>query len=566
MILLKTMKTILEFHDEKSSNHPYAREYDAVLKKIDVKKLLTSYIEQFETLAQPLPGKAAPGDFFNSSAKLVAWNERNVREQIALLQIIVLAVDALGEIGKENVVKLIEIFKSHSFGRQQQYLSGENSYHGQLIEELMFHEVGLLLKIFDLNDSHGEEYVQDLVSSLNKTILGLHQYQEHAPLLLAWMLVNFRLKESRVDDEIANKHRQLGSRAVQLKVFEWILNLIRHRTFQDNESKVSVVVRRAIYNHLRVLCDLFDVATSVAHHYKIYELTAELLKTPEIAHDFCRTTNGGLRALLDVAIENFPVTFTQISQISSSLSVASLHTNNHVVSLLEKLPVFTEEYVPNKYLFRPSVEQDTFLLAQDYKPFAGVPDFTIPRNTEIIVVDKQNHTFCHFRTQINYFTALHHEIDSLLTEIVQFNEINTSRLTKIHAGLEFLAAVIKRATHPSDINEFMVHPTEMVFDLLTKFRATTQPPLQLMAMCLKVCTALVPLFEQEIVTRVLNLNILPTIKTTGLSFVEYANGNGFEPELVGNYLVNFEKNVGKYVFLKEYLEFLVVHRKVRKIF
>lgn len=564
MILLKTVKILLEFRGSSQSDHPYAMEYDAVLKKIEVKKLLTSYIGQFEELAsKPLPGKAVPGDFFNSSGKLVAWNERNVREEVALLQIILLAVDVLGGVAVEEAQKLLEIFKSHSFGRQQQYLNGDISYHKQLIQELMFHEVALVLKILDLNENQGEEYVQELVSNLNKTILSLYQHPEHGPLLLAWMMVNFRLKESRVDDEIANKHRQLGSRAVQLKSFEWLLTMISHRTFQDPDSKFAVIIRKSVYNHLCVLCDLFDASTSVCHHHKIYELTAELLKTPVIALEFCQEENGGVRGLLDVAMENFPVTFTQLSQICCSLSQVSPVTNTHIQTILEKLPVYTEEYIPDKYLLRPSQEQDTFLLAQDYRPFPGVPHFLIPKDTEIVVVDKQGRTFCHFRTQINYFIALHHEIDRLLSQILHYTEIDANCITKITTGLEFLASVIRQTKHPSQINEFMVHPTEMVLDLLTKFRSVQQPPIQLMAICLRVCTALVPLFDQEIVTRVLNLSILPSIKTIGLSFNEYANGNGFEPELVGSYLVNFEKNVGRYLFLKEYLEFLVVYKKVR---
>lgn len=565
MILLKIVKTVLEFRGSSGSDHPYADEYETVSKKIEIKKLLTSYIDQLEQLANTsLPGKITHGDLFNSSGKLIAWNERNVREEIAILQIILLAVNILREVEVPEAQKLLDIFKGHSFGRQQQYLNSDNLYHTQLMEELMFHEVALVLKILDLNEDQGEEYVQKLVSHLNKTILGFHQYPEHGPILLAWMLVNFRLKESRLDDEVANKHRQLGSRAVQLKCFEWLLTMISHKTFQEQNSKIATIVRKSVYNHLCILCDLFDANTSICHHHKIYELTSELLKTPEVALDFCRENNTGLQGLLDVAMENFPVTFTQLSQIASSLSQVCLTTNKHILTIVENLPVYTEKYIPDRYLLRPSSEPDTFLLVQDYRPFSGIPEYVIPKDTEIVVVDKQGRTFCHFRTQLNYFTVLRYEIDCLLSQIMHYTELDTSSLTKITTGLEFLASVLHHTNNPSLINEFMVHPTEMVFDLLTKFRSVQQPPLGLMAICLRVCGALVPLFDLEIVRRVLNLNILPSIKSVGLGFNDYANGNGFEPELVGNYLVNFEKNQGQYLFLKEYLEFLVSYKKVKR--
>uniref|UniRef100_A0A336LW21 CSON001696 protein n=1 Tax=Culicoides sonorensis TaxID=179676 RepID=A0A336LW21_CULSO len=563
MILLKIVKILLEFQGN-ASDHPYAKEFESVLKTIDVKKLLESYIDQFDcSLTETLPGKLVPGDLFNNTSKLIALNERKVKEQIALLQIIILAVDHLNGVEVKQAKKLVELFRNHSFGRQKLYLNIENSYHCQLINELVYHEVAFVLKMLDLNENHEETYVKSLIESLNKTILSLHQFPEHGPLLFSWMLVNFQLEENRNDDEITTKLQQLGARAAQLKVFEWLLNLIKNKSFQDPESKFAIVVRKSIYNHLCALCDLCD-ETYVCQFDHIYELVSELLKTEEIAIDFCKRENSGLSALLDVALEYFPITFVQLSQMMASLSNVNESTNKRILKVLESMPVYSEEYLPNKYQFTTSPDQDTYVLLHDYQPFVGIPDFIIRKNTQIVMMDKLGQTVCQFRTNINYFTVLHNEIDRLLAEILHNTEIDPHRLNKVTIGLEFLASVIKRSKYPSDINEFMVHPTEMVFDLLMKFRSIQHPPMELMAVCLKVCTALIPLFDQEIITRVLNLNILPSIKQCGLDYKHYAIGAGFEPQLVGNYLVNIEKNVGRYVFLKEYLEFLTVYRKFNK--
>lgn len=85
MVMLRVVKTILEFRD--SPNHPYADEYNDVVESIGLEKLLKSFIGQFIELVKDDGVKTAPGDLFNSPAKLTAINERKVREQIVISQV-----------------------------------------------------------------------------------------------------------------------------------------------------------------------------------------------------------------------------------------------------------------------------------------------------------------------------------------------------------------------------------------------------------------------------------------------------------------------------------------------
>lgn len=157
---------------------------------------------------------------------------------------------------------------------------------------------------------------------------------------------------------------------------------------------------------------------------------------------------------------------------------------------------------------------------------------------------------------------LHNEIDELLVETVRYTDVDADRKTRVSAGLKYLARALCAVVNPlQDISNEMVHPTEMVFDLLTKFKLVTQPPIELMSKCLEVCVNLVPLFDLEIVRRIINLNMLPSIGGDQLDYRALSLGVGFESGLVGYYLINFEKNSGQYDFLLTYLHFLCTYTK-----
>lgn len=85
MVMLRVLKTMLEYRD--SPEHPYAAEYRSLLNKIGIRNILRSYIDQFEGLLKGTATKMIPGDLFNSPAKLLAVSERNLREEIVILQV-----------------------------------------------------------------------------------------------------------------------------------------------------------------------------------------------------------------------------------------------------------------------------------------------------------------------------------------------------------------------------------------------------------------------------------------------------------------------------------------------
>ncbi|XP_058460873.1 nucleoporin Nup188 [Malaya genurostris] len=562
MVMLKITKNLLEFYN--SGSHPYSKEYKIVVDKIGFANLRKSYIKQLAHLIiESMPGKLIPGDMLNNQAKMVMWSERKMREMNEILHILLLIISIDG-ISVNEFIELFKLFKGHSFGRQQQYLYNANENHSDMVKRITFSELAIVYCALDVtNRSYESSWIVEMVKALDNEFVALHQFPEHGPLLLVWMLFNFRLPSCSEDDDLSSRYRQFGSRAIQLGVFQYLYALVTHCTFKDH-NLVCRVTRRAVFNHLGFMCKLFDSDGSMSQHSKIFELFSELLHSPSIATELCKNEDTPIRSLLDTALENFPVDFVPLSMIAHALASAGIAQNKYIHEILENLPVYSEIFNPDRYELRPSPSnEDEFVLMHDYEPFRKI-GFKIARGTAAVVIDKRPHTLVHFRTSFNFFNALHHEINELLSDALAYTQLNDERIQRITAGIRYLAVAVKRIHQPHEIGSEMVHPTEMVFDILLKFKVIQNPPIELLAECLNVCAALVPLFEPEIYARVINLNMLPTVNNTSLDFKDYATGTGFESSLIGYYLVNQEKTTGKYRILMAYLNFLKTYTKLNR--
>lgn len=130
-----------------------------------------------------------------------------------------------------------------------------------------------------------------------------------------------------------NKYRQFGFRAVQLGVFEFLLKLVSHKIFSD-KSLVAKIVRKSLYDHLSLMCELFDSDGSMSQHSKIFELLSEVLSTPSIANEFCKHEDGPLRSLFNSAMEIFPIDFAPLTMVAQSLSSASATSNKYVSCII----------------------------------------------------------------------------------------------------------------------------------------------------------------------------------------------------------------------------------------
>lgn len=209
---------------------------------------------------------------------------------------------------------------------------------------------------------------------------------------------------------------------------------------------------------------------------------------------------------------------------------------------------------------------EEFELTNSFKPFPHI-DYTVPAGTSCTAVQHPSGFFMHFRVNVNFFDALHHEINCLLREKAQLHGDfgSNERVLRIDAGLQYLVLAVQRTKSIAGISPEMVHPTEMCIDILSKFTSVQCPPVGLLSTCLNVCTALLPLVDEEIFMRVSNLDILPTIRTGSLQdYKLYASAAYLKSSFLGSAIDNVEKKLERYDFLLAYLNFLRTYTKLQR--
>lgn len=565
MVMLKFIKCIVEFF--KSPDHPYQNAYTAVMTQIGVDKLRKSYIDQLDVLIKETKSVSFHhGDMINSQQKLQMWEERKYREINELIQIVMIC-SYYDKFTVDEMKKLLEMFKFHSFGKQAQFLSSTNPYHVELMQQVTYNEISLLMTTFTISDPDlTSQWMNDVISELDSDITAMHHYTEHSPILLSWMLFKFHAKSNEETNDHFPVYGKLGSRAVQLNVYDFLHQMITHKMFKDN-SLCSKIVLRCIYDNLSYLCELFNSDGSIAQHPKILELFSELLKSSAIARDFCKNEENPIRSLFNAVLEKFPVDMVQCTKIANSLAIASKQSHHWIVAFVQNLPVYTECPDDPLYELRKvhgTDDEDTYVIPTDYQPYRRINDFIIPAGTNAVVRQEKGKYSVHFLIGTNYFHVLHNEMNEFITSINSFTEIDESKIVRLEEGISFLVSVLKKIEAPEQITNEMIHPTELVFDILGKMKNFSHPRMKLMAVCVDVCTELLPFFGDEIFRRFINLNIVPSVTLVHNDFRAYSIGNGFEAGLIGYYLLNFEKITGRYDMLKSYLNFLQVFATLKR--
>lgn len=144
MTLLKIVKNLLESCD--ADTNSYRREYQQVLNEIGLANLRKSYIEQLtQLIREPVQTKFSHTELFNVHGKLVSCAERRLREINEILQILLLIVNR-DYILVPEFKTLVDLFKQHSFGRQQPHLDlNGNILHKDLVVKITYSEVVLFM-------------------------------------------------------------------------------------------------------------------------------------------------------------------------------------------------------------------------------------------------------------------------------------------------------------------------------------------------------------------------------------------------------------------------------------
>lgn len=331
MIILKLIKTLLEFHDDK--RHPYHDIYAEILQSIGLQTLKAKIIDQ---LIRALQNDSEYTDAdVKQSGMLVARKLREINELIHLLTLIAHEE----EIANPEVLQgIINTFKGSAFLQKCKYYAPVDC--SDLVGNVESSRNILVMIYIRQCPSDIRDWPSGVLKKVDDSILSAQHYIENAPMFLSWMIKMKSIGCGNMAGETSSirNFEMYGVLAIKLGVYRYLGSVLQSRTYQSKpHNLLAYAARWAVYQTLNDLCDLFDADGSIGHHNGIYELFAELLKTTPIAVDFMGRYNEhhqkGCVSLYNTAIELFPAEFEPICLIASSLAEGASKTGSEFVSL-----------------------------------------------------------------------------------------------------------------------------------------------------------------------------------------------------------------------------------------
>ncbi|XP_050342669.1 nucleoporin Nup188 isoform X1 [Nymphalis io] len=552
LYLLKLLQYIIQFHNDTS--HKYHKQFVKIINNIGIEPLKTSLINQFEKLltATPPPRKIQ-GDFGSESVRQ-EWAESNLREQLSILQNLMLIAND-NPYSEQEFINLFKLFRKHNFGKNQGFNIFLEERHRETCLKMMYMEVGIITIILD------KDKIKNISSWIDKTketvegeLTKLEPSTEHSLMLITWMMLTLQ-SESHAN-LFESQYQHFGATALKMKVFVFMQQMLNSSVFSDN-SKCSLIIRQRLFCLLNELCDKFDGDGTLSNQPGIMFLCAELLKTPCLAEQFWalyqRDEQYGVVSLWNTALEYFPYNFHALSILSAGLAEAKTDSVLNLIAQLKNLPVYSEIYNPNSVPIM-SLQADDAVIGREYFPL-GDESYRIEMGSKATVMERKEGTMIHFRTPYSYWTIFNNEIEKVLDRKQSHQNINVT-LERVYEGTKVLKGVLKALAIKKEIPKILVGPSEGVFDVLVRFMRSESPPLQLLIECIEVCTSLIQVFPKEVHLRLINTGLLPRIINHQLTHVEYANGASLDSAAVGSYLVTIEQPSGTYGFLGAYIDLL----------
>lgn len=129
-------------------NHKYHELFSKIINEIGLNNLKTSLISQFEKLlSTPPPSRKIQNDF-NSDTVKQDWAKSNLREQVTILQILMMIANDSG-ISDNEFITLFKLFKKHDFGKNQGFNDLLEERHKETCLRVMYMEIGLFMVICD---------------------------------------------------------------------------------------------------------------------------------------------------------------------------------------------------------------------------------------------------------------------------------------------------------------------------------------------------------------------------------------------------------------------------------
>ncbi|KAF9438943.1 hypothetical protein BGZ76_002606 [Entomortierella beljakovae] len=508
-----------------------------------IRRLLSQYSQKVS--------EVAPDYFTATSEYLDLWIAQSLTEQSALLETMI----ALAYTGKDAKIDLPEAvlttLLATQFGKQQNYKARFKLEAVDLWEDVRLLCVTLSVASLDLEslfemsitdsyDSYSHIYKSSAqIQRISKILQNAERQQELGPFILAWSSV---LSANIVYQQDAGGQPEQQKFAGQLafvgmeslKVFEYLHGLFTNDLFAKDSAEGSTY-KRIFFLLLEVI--LLDHRPSAIKDFNgLVSCLADLLTNEDVlCHSVWQeppTLGQGTLEVLETARGRFPLQFEPLLKLLTALATGDESSATHVVYYFHRLPTLTH-LIP---LSSPSIEVDvnpatgaTIIRALheiELGIIPGRPFKMLPARMSGSLISGENAAhIVQWKHDSSGWSLCLTMLDAFRqTNIDDYSSASCVELSHVKAILDLSQAAFR---HPSVTTELMnffldgeckTSPIPILFAILDQCSRFQEPPLNVIASCLKCLTCLCDTFAQDVWLYLRQASFLPSIITTTIQF------------------------------------------------
>ncbi|XP_064420213.1 nucleoporin NUP188 [Latimeria chalumnae] len=544
------------FQDER---HPYRAEYSKCVDKLE-KELVSKYRKQFEELFRvETPTWETHGNLM-TERQMCRWFVQCLREQALLLEIIFLYY-AYFEMPAEDFLTFARLFKDQGFGRRQANRHLVDESMDPLVERIGYFSALILVEGMDIDflrkcaledrpEQHQFAKAGDACKEVDKLFLMFGDLPSHAPVLLAWALLRYTLNP----EESSQVIRRMGSTAIQLKVFQYLTQMLKALGSGGNNCTASTA-RVCIYGLVSFVLTSFEEHT-LGDQQHVIDTACEVLAAPSLAEIFWDTEpTVGLGILLDSACGMFPYHISPLLQLLAAL-ISDRSTAKKVYSFLDKMSCYTELYnhKPQDILAH---EDESLWKRQTpkllYPLGLGQTNLRMPQGTLGQVMPwQQGGHLVRWEYSYSCWTLFTCEIEMLLHVVSTADVIQHCQRVK-----PIIDLVYKVMSTDWSIADCLLPITSRIYMLLQRLTSVTNPPVQVIGSCVNCLAVLAARMPAKVWADLRHTGFLPFASTPASSMAHAIRAEGMNGGNYGNLLIGIEQPQGEYCVTIAFLRLVI---------
>ncbi|KAG0346587.1 hypothetical protein BG004_001341 [Podila humilis] len=497
--------------------------------------------------------ETAPDYFLANLELLELWICQSLTEQSALLETMIALVYAGRDDKSELPASILSTLISREFGAEQTYRSKFKIEAVDLFENTRILSVILSIASVDLENLHtlsttDEETSRNHVYKstaqikiINNALQAAGREQELAPFIMAWSCVlsariNSDIAQDSDKQELIRMATKLVYVAVEtLDIFTFLQTFFSNELFETSSAHSTNYKR--IFFYFFELIFLDHEPRAIKNFAGLVSCLSQVLqKEGDLCHlvwGEAPTLGQGTVKVLEAARGRFPLQFEPFLQLLTALAsggeasaTRACYYFNSLSSLTHLLP-----------LSAPCVEQDVhrdtgvaFIRSKAPVPFGVVldhPFMTLPIGMTGSLVSSENAAQIVRWTYSNSGWELVHDILDVFRQTTQ-NEFvapfASVGVTHVKTILDFLQCLFEYPAVSTELIGTFFKTTSrapvipLLFAILDQSAKFQEPPLDMVASCLKCLTHLCNPYAQDVWLYLKQSAFLPSIITTTVQF------------------------------------------------